>query len=458
VKVQFYGQHTRQFVKQFPGIFLRFQKKTFEKTEPEQTIVTDSRRYKVDGEVGRFEFATHSVVDEKGGIQFDSAVDIFPVLKAKAFYRTIGLKEIAFIYGNTENSFRKTIALINRIRYQEKDGTPYRTLQENTEKEGADLIDYIANKTKSILIQNNFTEEGCYQGHNQTYLKNKPITLAKEKVIRAGETFSDNYAVSDILNNPVYYEDPERTVNISIDDVNVKKQEETRQKEDIPKEPKRKYVHNTVIHVGKGQESYTLNGYGMKTVLSYLIAFLFNNRLTGNRFQFFTDGHTTLNKAIIKSFSWYKNLGIILDWYHLEKKCKEQLSMALKGSKIRNQVLKQLMPILWHGITDKGILLLEEIDGALIKNEKILSKLIEYLKRNKPYIPCYAVRKELGLRNSSNIGEKMNDLVVSNRQKHNGMSWSKDGSIALASITALKRNNESKKWFREKKLRFRLAA
>jgi len=46
-----------------------------------------------------------------------------------------------------------------------------------------------------------------------------------------------------------------------------------------------------------------------------------------------------------------------------------------------------------------------------------------YLKRNTPYIPCYAIRKELGLRNSSNIGEKMNGLVVSNRQKHNGMSW-----------------------------------
>ena len=81
----------------------------------------------------------------------------------------------------------------------------------------------------------------------------------------------------------------------------------------------------------------------MKTVLSYLIAFLFNNGLTGNRFQFFTDGHTILNKAIIKSFSWYKNIGIILDWYHLEKKCKEQLSMALKGREIRNQVLEQLM-------------------------------------------------------------------------------------------------------------------
>lgn len=348
--------------------------------------------------------------------------------------------------------------MINRIRYQEENGTPYRTLQENSEKEGTDLINHIEHKTKTILAQNNFTEEGRYQGDNQTYLQSIPATLAQKMVSKTAENFSDNYAVTDILNNPVYYEDPEKTVNISIDDVNVKKQEETRARKDNSEERRRKFVHNTVVHIGKGQESYTLNGYGMKTVLNYLIAFLFNNGLTGNRFQFFTDGHTTLNKAIINSFSWYKNLGIILDWYHLEKKCKEQLSMALKGREIRNQVLKQLMPILWHGITDEGIVLLKKLDSALIKNESKRDKLIEYLKRNKPYIPCYAIRKELGLRNSSNIGEKMNDLVVSNRQKHNGMSWSKDGSIALASITALKRNKESKKWFQEKELSFRLAA
>ena len=64
----------------------------------------------------------------------------------------------------------------------------------------------------------------------------------------------------------------------------------------------------------------------------------------------------------------------------------------------------------------------------------------------------------MGLCNSSAIGEKMNDLIVSKRQKHNGMSWSKDGSIALASITAIKRNSEYKKWFEEKELEYKLAA
>ena len=51
----------------------------------------------------------------------------------------------------------------------------------------------------------------------------------------------------------------------------------------------------------------------------------------------------------------------------------------------------------------------------------------------------------------------MNDLVASNRQKHNGMSWSKSGSVSLATITALKRNKENDKWFETKGLNFKLA-
>ena len=51
----------------------------------------------------------------------------------------------------------------------------------------------------------------------------------------------------------------------------------------------------------------------------------------------------------------------------------------------------------------------------------------------------------------------MNDLIVSDRQKHNGMSWSRQGSVALASVTALKRNQETKSWFERGEIEFKLA-
>ena len=142
----------------------------------------------------------------------------------------------------------------------------------------------------------------------------------------------------------------------------------------------------------------------------------------------------------------------------LGKKCKEHLSLSLKGRIIRNAILDKLMPLLWYGSTDLAVVYLEGIAKDSIKNMVAFEKLIAYLNRNKSYIPCYAVRKELGLCNSSAIGEKMNDLVVSERQKHNGMSWSKSGSLSLATITALKRNKENDKWFKEKEFVFKLAA
>jgi hypothetical protein len=365
------------------------------------------------------------------------------------------------IYGDTEKSYRKTAKLINRIRHQEQGGTPHRTLHECTEKEGENVLSYIEERTSCILVENGFSEDGICQDSKADYNNDKPATIPKEQVIEAIDKCRQDkdICVEDILSNSVPYEDPGKSINVAIDDVNVKKQEELRPGGRKPERGKRKYIHNTIAHIFKKDVgTYVLNGHGIKNVLSFLTAFMFYNGQIGTRIQFFTDGHKILNDTILKMFTWYKNIGIILDWYHLEKKCKEQLSLALKGRFIRNDILEKLKPLLWYGLTDKAEAYLEEIAKDSIKDMAALDKLIKYLMRNKPYIPCYAARKELGLCNSSAIGEKMNDLVVSERQKHNGMSWSKTGSVSLATITALKRNKESDKWFEAKELDFKLAA
>ena len=69
-----------------------------------------------------------------------------------------------------------------------------------------------------------------------------------------------------------------------------------------------------------------------------------------------------------------------------------------------------------------------------------------YLERNRFHIPCYAVRSRLGLRCSSNLVEKQNDIVVARRQKNNGMGWSEDGSHALSTLAAVRRNGEMDTW------------
>ena len=195
--------------------------------------------------------------------------------------------------------------------------------------------------------------------------------------------------------------------------------------------------------------SYVLAGKGVVGVLRLLLALLLNNSLWNEGLIFLVDGQKTLQAAILKAFSWWGSVRLILDWYHLEKKCKEGLSLTLNGREVRNTTLEKLRPLLWHGLTDRAIQLLQELDHNQVKNEDARQQLIAYLRRCKPHIPCYAVRKQLGLPNGSSIGEKMNDLLVANRQKHNGMSWSPEGSVALAALTAVIRNREHESWFKK---------
>jgi len=402
-------------------------------------------------------FETYSRENIFGEVLYNTSREFFFPLQGEEKYRTEGFKEIALIYGTAEESFRKTSALINRIRHQEEGGTPFRTIRETTECEGTRLQEHLEEKVSHIFQENRFTPEGHPQDVIwDTESLKAPLSEEELKELLIDPDLSEAW-ITDMLSNPVAYEAPQDAVGISLDEVGAKKQKESReQAAHAPVgEKKRAYVQNTVIHVEQGDCSYLLNGHGVLWVLQLLLAFLLHNQLLGKTLVFFVDGHS-LYSSVLEYFSWYTNKTIILDWYHLHKKCKELLSMALNGRDIRNAVLQNLMPLLWHGLVDQAIAYLKSLPESEVKNEDERIHLMQYLAKNRPMIPVYAVRRELGLRNSSNRGEKANDLLVAERQKHNGMSWSLSGSVALASVTALKHNREYHKWFRERKIAFAL--
>ena len=112
--------------------------------------------------------------------------------------------------------------------------------------------------------------------------------------------------------------------------------------------------------------------------------------------------------------------------------------------------------MLWVGKPDAVIGVLRRVSEEYLKDGRTTEALIAYLERNREYIPCYALRKKLGLRNSSNKGEKSNDLAVSSRQKHNGMSWSKVGSPALTTIIVLHLNEEQSNWYQHSKFEYQM--
>ena len=270
------------------------------------------------------------------GVLFDSSQSVFAPLTTNQFYLTSGFKELAMIMGNTEESFRKTSKLINHIRYQ-KNGTPSRTLHDQTQKEGAELFNHLRQKAENLNRGNFNTDGDCI--NPELSRGGDALPISTEKIQEALFESSFVYNSSDSLSNPVIFEEPSQAVNISIDDVTPKRQKNDRESPKVT-EHKRKYVHDTVTHIECRGKKYVLTGDCTKTCLWLLNAFLLNNSLFGKRLQIFTDGHRALNAAILKHFEWYGNMQIVLDWFHLCKKFKELLSMAMRGEPY---VMRRLM-------------------------------------------------------------------------------------------------------------------
>lgn len=244
---------------------------------------------------------------------------------------------------------------------------------------------------------------------------------------------------------------------IRIDDVGVKHQKPSRK--DTKNEKKGKYVENTVIHIQADGQQYTITAIGMCKAFKLLVAFLLNNKLMEDRrLIFFSDGARNIRDYIDQYFG-FRQYTLILDWLHLEKKCREFLSMSIKGTKVEKDRIKQeLVNILWTGRHEQAIKYLDNIKNANKKNSKVLKDLKDYITRKSPNITCYALRHELGLSISSNRVEKENDIIVASRQKHNGMSWSAKGSGALSVIKTAMVNGELKSWIQSRSLSFEMVA
>jgi hypothetical protein len=148
--------------------------------------------------------------------------------------------------------------------------------------------------------------------------------------------------------------------------------------------------------------------------------------------------------------TWFESLGIypkamILCWWHLRKRCYQQMSSAGGPKERRRAFEKELLDQLWEGKVEAAIELLK---GALewVSHPAAVKELIEYLENRRAYIPHYQQRHRAGLWIASTRVEKSNDWEVSGRCKHQGMSWSPHGVLALAALEAARRNGELDSW------------
>lgn len=363
---------------------------------------------------------------------------------------SLGFQEIILRLG-TEVSFQKAVGVLNRLLHREgKAAVKVRTYQDYCQRAGKELAEYQDGITRKVLETKGFDSTTGQilrpEGVPAALRECGQTELGEARIRQAIEAINAERAVTNeqIQSSRQRLESAAETVYISVDEVGVKHQKEQR-KQAVEKQGV--YVWNTVAVVQSAENSYTLTGKDTSEVFRNLLAYLLSNQLLEKRnLVFFTDGAKNIQRQIETYFGFHPYT-IILDWYHLKKRCQEYLSMSVKGGKEqRNAILQKLLRILWAGNVTQAAAYLRGLDKAVLRPINRIADLCGYFDKHCQHIPCYALRRRLGLRISSNRVEKANDLVVAQRQKHNGMSWSVSGSSALAQISALFINGDASVW------------
>lgn len=298
--------------------------------------------------------------------------------------------------------------------------------------------------SEAVLKEAGFDPEtGVFTGESaQEYSEESSAFEDENTVLSAIEKWNASQTETDRKLSFVQvpkFETYKDSVYISIDDIGVRKQKKHRNPE---YQKSRVYVQNTVAVIDTQKGMHTLTNVGQRRTACNILAHLIENQMLSHKHLIFlTDGAKDIRRNIEEIFS-FRRYTIILDWYHLKKRCQEYLSMSIKGGKEkRNVILQVLLQSLWNGNVDGAISYLRSLSDTILRTPNRIEDLCAYFEKNRICIPCYAIRKMLSLKISSNRVEKANDLAVAKRQKHLGMSWSVSGSGALAQIQVHFMNN-----------------
>ena len=247
---------------------------------------------------------------------------------------------------------------------------------------------------------------------------------------------------------------------------------------------KSKFIKHIDIRVETDEGGrYNITSTDIDDAFRQLLAFLLESGLI-NRYQhFFVDGEKLLKTTIDDYFKYWHHR-VLLDEYHVDEKIDNLTSLGIKSDRVpspwelpiyyvrgpkKGQIKYQPMTSLsrvyasvlksaiHYGNVDEAIDYIRHIDPKAVANQGYLNDLIEYIEYRRNMIPCYALRKKAGLKNSSNSSELCNELLVSERQKvDDRMHWGEEGSAALASLTAAFVNRADNLWFGKHKIKFEM--
>jgi hypothetical protein len=157
-----------------------------------------------------------------------------------------------------------------------------------------------------------------------------------------------------------------------------------------------------------------------------------------------TDGAKDIRGRLLAIFGM--TVVMILDWFHLDKKVRELMSMIAPTKTEKETYLKFILDRLWRGQTKAVLDYLRAV--VKTKNPEKLTELIGYIEKHQSEIVDYQRRQRSGKVIGSGRIEKCGDQVIGHRQKKKGMSWSKVGSRSLGILKVAELNNQWRElWF-----------
>lgn len=413
--------------------------------------IENGPNYRIEGEAGQWEFETFKVVGINGTqrtVLHDTRSN-FPIQRGLARLRSSGAQDLLLFFGMGRQTTRETAELFNRVRHQ-PEAIASSTLRDYEEREG-----------HSISAELNATTEAVLKTFKQPampIMPQTPVLSADESILTDAFLLAKipTELEKEVKSNPVPYSMPKETVYVIPDAVSCKKQKEHRKASSTltnEKDNSRKTVSSCVATVMYQGQKMSVLAPQYLPLARQVIAVMITNKLLNQHCCLISDGERKIREVFIEILApIFGSLHHVLDWHHLERRVAQMLSLSIKGTDIRNAHLKKLKHLLWFGCTSSAIEYLKAISPDEIKSKKHLIELEEYFLRRRSQIPVYAVRKELGLANSSNPVEKANDRIVSCRQKHKGMSWSQEGSSALASIRMVAYNGQQALWVQQRRI------
>ena len=267
----------------------------------------------------------------------------------------------------------------------------------------------------------------------QSYLERKAESISEFWLAQSQTAIKTISAVTDIA----IYEEASPEVILMMDDVGVKAQKPQKKVARIAQDAKRLDTTVVLIQDTKANYHYATKGINKQGETIYSIEQAIIDKVCELHkienplpIVAITDGARSIRLTLQSIFGL--SVCIILDWYHLQLKVKNLMSMIAVNKKDKELHVSELKLLLWHGNASEAIIYIDNIRE--VKNIEKKQELRDYLEKHQVEMINYGLRQASNKIIGSGRVEKANDLIVAHRQKKKGMAWSRTGSSSLAII------------------------